>query len=151
MSYRDEPWFALLVETTERMQRKQVADILGVSAPTLSQVLNASGKYGTGEAKTDKVAERVIHHFGRYECPHLTEQNGEARVIDAKTCRSYAHRAAPTGSPRAMQHWQACNACVHKAHTAPHEPREVKPRAKRAQAPQGADEQQEGQRCGALS
>lgn len=129
MSYRAEPWFSLLVSAAGRMQRKQVADILGVSPPTLSQVLNASGKYGTGEAKTDKVAERVIHHFGRYECPHLSEQNGEPRVIDADACRDYAHRAAPTGSPRAMQHWQACNACVHKAHTAPHEPRVVKPRS----------------------
>lgn len=128
MTYQNEPWFALLKGVCERMQRKQVAATLGVSAPTLSQVLNASGKYGTGEAGTDKVAERVIHHFGRYECPYLTEQNGHSEVIDADTCRTHAHRSAPVGSPRAMQHWQACNQCVHKQHTAPHEPRAVKPR-----------------------
>jgi hypothetical protein len=49
-------------------------------------------------------------------------------VITAEQCRGYAHRPAPTGSPRDMQHWQACNACPHKALTAPPEPREVKPR-----------------------
>lgn len=127
-SYQDQPWFALLQRTCESMTRKEVADTLGVSAPTLSQVLNASGKYGTGEARTDKVAERVVHHFGRYECPYLTEQNGQSEVIDADTCRDHAHRPAPVGSPRAMQHWQACNQCIHKKHTAPHTPREVKPR-----------------------
>lgn len=128
MSYRQEPWFPLLQGVCSRMQRKQVADILGVSPPTLSQVLNASGKYGTGEASTEKVAQRVIHHFGRYECPYLTEQNGQSHVIDADTCRIHAHRPAPVGSPRDMQHWQACNQCPHKAHTAPHVPREVRPR-----------------------
>lgn len=140
MSYRNQPWFALLQEVSSRMQRKQVATILDVSPPTLSQVLNSSGKYGTGEAKTDKVAERVIHHFGRYECPYLTEQNGQSEVIDADTCRTHAHRAAPAGSPRDMQFWQACNQCPHKAHTAPHAPREVKPRGSAAKAAQQGDQ-----------
>lgn len=138
--YRNEPWFSLLTGVCQRMQRKQVADTLGVSAPLLSQVLNGSGKYGTGEAKTDKIAARVIHHFGRYECPYLSEQNGQSHVIDADTCRIHAHRPAPVGSPRDMQHWQACNQCSHKAHTAPHAPREPKPRSPRSQAAPGAKE-----------
>jgi len=138
--YQKEPWFALLQGACERMQRKVVADTLGVSAPLLSQVLNASGKYGTGEAKTDKVAERVIHHFGRYECPSLTEQNGQSHVIDADTCRTHAHRPAPAGSPRDMQHWQACNKCPHKVHTAPHEPRAVKPRSRAKPEQKGEQE-----------
>ncbi len=135
VTYQQQPWFALLERTCDAMPRKQVAEILGVSAPTLSQVLNASGKYGTGEAGTDKVAERVVHHFGRYECPYLTEQNGQSHVIDADDCRFHAHRPAPIGSPRDLQHWQACNQCIHKQHTAPHEPRAVKPRKQK-----GADQ-----------
>lgn len=128
MSYQKEPWFALLQTATKSHPRKDIAALLGVSAPTVSQVLNASGKYGTGAASTVKLGERVIHTFGRYECPHLTEQAGEAKVITADVCRTFAHRAAPTGSPRDMQHWQACQACPHKAASAPPVPRESKPR-----------------------
>ncbi|HSW16670.1 MAG TPA: hypothetical protein VLJ86_05550 [Ramlibacter sp.] len=131
MKYKSQPWFALLVSACERMPRKVVATELGVSAPQISQVLNGSGKYGTGEAAPDKLAEKVIHTFGRYPCPHLSAQSGfgeQAVVITAEQCRGFAHRPAPTGSPRDMQHWQACNSCPHKAHTAPPEPREVKPR-----------------------
>jgi hypothetical protein len=133
MSYKNEPWFALLEKQCDGMKRQQVATALGVSAPTVSQVLNCSGKYGTGEASTDKIAEKVIHTFGKYSCPHLSEQAGfgdQAVVITAEECRAYAHRPAPTGSPRDMQHWQACNTCPHKAHSAPPQPREVKPRKK---------------------
>lgn len=131
MKYKKEPWFALLQGACDRMKRKDVALALGVSPPVISQVLNASGKYGSGEAGTDKLAAKVVHTFGRYPCPHLSAQSGfgpDAVVITAEECRGYAHRPAPTGSPRDMQHWQACNACPHKAHTAPPEPREVKPR-----------------------
>lgn len=135
MNYKNEPWFNLLADVCARMKRKVVADVLGVSAPQISQVLNGSGKYGTGEAGTDKLAEKVIHTFGRYACPHLSEQSGfgdKSVVITAEECRAYAHRPAPSGSPRDMQHWQACNSCPHKAHTAPPTPRVVKPRKSRA-------------------
>lgn len=131
MKYRTEPWFALLEGACGRMKRQEVAEALGVSPPLISQVLNGSGKYGTGEAGTDKLAEKVVHTFGRYPCPHLSAQSGfgdQAVEVTAEQCRAYAHRPAPTGSPRDMQHWQACNTCPHKAHTAPPQPREVKPR-----------------------
>lgn len=133
MTYKDQAWFALLQSRAQAMPRKLVAHALGVSAPVVSQVLNGSGKYGSGEASTDKLAEKVIHTFGRFACPHLTEQSGtsEPVVINAEQCRAYAHRPAPTGSPRDMQHWQACNTCPHKAHTAPVAPREVKVRKPR--------------------
>src|SRR4051794_13384795 len=98
--YKNEPWFALLEGACKTHKRKDVALMLGASAPQLSQVLNGSGKYGTGEASTDKFAEKVVHTFGRFECPHLTEQAGESKVITAEQCRAYAHRPAPTGSPR---------------------------------------------------
>lgn len=128
MSYQQEPWFALLQAAAQTHPRKDVAAMLGVSAPTVSQVLNASGKYGSGTASTLQLAERVIHTFGRYECPHLTEQASEPRVITADKCRTFAHRPAPSGSPRDMQHWQACQQCPHRAASAPPAPREVKPR-----------------------
>jgi hypothetical protein len=132
MKYKSQPWFALLADACDRMKRKDVALALGVSAPQVSQVLNGSGKYGSGEAGTDKLAEKVLHTFGHYPCPHLSEQAGGRPVdITAEACRAYAHRTAPTGSPRDMQHWQACNSCPHKAHTAPPTPREVKARKPR--------------------
>ncbi|MGE4244179.1 hypothetical protein [Ramlibacter sp.] len=132
MSYQDQPWFALLTERASSLSRKLVAGALGVSAPVISQVLNGTGKYGSGAASTDKLAEKVVHTFGRFPCPHLTEQSAAAEpvVITAEQCRGFAHRPVPTGSPRDMQHWQACNGCTHKAHTAPPQPREVKPRKK---------------------
>lgn len=129
MTYRNEPWFTLLQQRTQAMSRKDVALALGVSAPVVSQVLNGSGKYGSGEASTAKLADKVIHTFGRFECPHLSEQgSGEPVVITAEQCRGYSHRPVPTGSPRDMQHWQSCNSCPHKAHTAPVSQREIKPR-----------------------
>lgn len=128
--YMTEPWFPLLVDADERMARKELALALGVSPPVVSQVLNGSGKYGSGEASTEKLAEKVVHTFGRYKCPHLSEQStdGQPVIITAEQCRGFAHRPAPTGSTRDMQHWQACNSCPHKAHTAPPTPRESKPR-----------------------
>lgn len=122
-TYQAEPWFTLLVAASKAHQRKVVATMLGVSAATVSQVLNASGKYGRGGASTQRVADKVLHTFGRYECPHLTaEAGGESQQISADECRTYAHRPAPTGSPRDMQHWQACLQCPHKAASAPPAP-----------------------------
>jgi hypothetical protein len=40
-------------------------------ATTLSLVLNGGGLYGSGRASTERIAERVIHTYGRYICPHL--------------------------------------------------------------------------------
>jgi len=132
--YMSEPWFAILQAACQRQKRQQVAAELGVSAPVISQVLNATGKYGSGQAGTGKLAARVMHTFGRWECPHLTAEKGTATVIEPAACRAFAHRPAPTGSPRDMQHWQACNTCVHKAHTAPVVPRDSKPRGPRKTA-----------------
>lgn len=136
-TYSSEPWFAQLKDACTRMPKKDVATALGVSAPVISQVLNASGKYGTGEASTQKLAARVVHTFGSYTCPHLSEQHGEAKTITAEQCRTYAHRPAPAGSPRDMQHWQACNRCAHKAHSAPQSPREYKARGDITTSPPG--------------
>lgn len=129
-AYMRQEWFALLSARCQKGLRGKVALQLGISAPALTQVLNGSGKYGSGEARTDRVADRVLHTFGRYECPHLTEQAeaGSSVVITADQCRAYAHRAVPLTSPRDVQHWQACQQCPHRVASAPPQPREVKPR-----------------------
>ena len=129
-AYMNEPWFALLQARLEQTGaiRARVAKQLGISPAALSQVLNASGLYGTGVASTSGIANRVIHTFGRYSCPHLTDEaGGEVRVITADQCRAYAHRTAPT-APREMKHWQACNQCVHREASAPPVPRAMQAR-----------------------
>ena len=126
--YMSESWFELLQKRTEGQQRTQVAKTLGISPATLSQVLNGSGEYGKGTASTSRVADKVIHTFGRYVCPHLTEEaGGVSQEVTADQCRAHAHRSAPS-TPRDMRHWQACNQCPHKAASAPPVAREVKPR-----------------------
>lgn len=113
LSYQQEPWFALLLSRTEGTQRSQVAKQLGISPATLSQVLNGSGLYGTGQASTERIADKVTHTFGRYTCPHLTEEAaGEPQVVTAEQCRGHA-----------------CQ-CPHKAASAPPVPRAIHPRNK---------------------
>jgi hypothetical protein len=127
--YFSEGWYAQVQAVCAFRSRASVAAMLGISAPSLSQVLNGSGKYGSGEASTGRIADRVVHTFGRYACPHLTDEaGGESVVITAEQCRSFAHREPPTGSPRDMQHWQSCRSCPHKAACAPPIAREVHPR-----------------------
>lgn len=122
--YMAEPWFALLQQRLQAASATQsaVARQLGISDGALSQVLRATGAYGTGAASTERIADRVIHTFGRYPCPHLSAEAGEERVITAEQCRAYAHRPAPS-APRDMRHWQACRSCPHMAASAPPAPR----------------------------
>lgn len=120
MAYMHEPWYGLLSAACEREDQRKVAQRMGVSDSMVSQALRGTGAYGNGKASTKKLADRVLHKFGSYECPHLTEQYGEPRVITAAECRSYAHRATPPiGSPGLMQHWRACATCPHKPLSAP--------------------------------
>jgi DNA-binding transcriptional regulator YdaS (Cro superfamily) len=63
-SYMSEAWFALLQGACVNRQRRAVAEQLGLSPVTVSQVLNASGKYGAGTASTARVARRVLDTFG---------------------------------------------------------------------------------------
>lgn len=131
MAYMADPAYAMLLAACEREDQAKVAARLGVSGSTVSQVLRGSGEYGTGRAKTDKLFQRVVHKFGSYECPHLTEMYAEPRVITAAECRTYAHRATPPiGSPGLMSHWRACATCPHKALSAPAAPKPPVPRKK---------------------
>ncbi|WP_293222261.1 hypothetical protein [Ottowia sp.] len=125
--YMSEPWFALLLQQVEVPGATQasIARQLGISAVTLNMVLRGTGPYGAGQADTHRVADRVIHTFGRYVCPHLTaEAGGVEQVITAEQCRAYAHRPPPT-TPRELRHWQACQQCPHRAASAPPVPRPV--------------------------
>jgi hypothetical protein len=135
LPYMDEPWFALLRAACDASSRTDLANRLGMAQPTVCQVLNGSGLYGTGQAGTERIALKVLHLLGQYECPHLGEQHGAPRVISADACRGYAHRPPPTGSPRDLAHWQACRRCPHYALSAPPLPREIKPRKKAAPVP----------------
>jgi hypothetical protein len=58
------------------------------------------------------MASKIMHSIGRVVCPFLTEQAGEARSITGIECRSYAYQTdPPTNSPRATNHWRACQSC----------------------------------------
>ena len=138
LAYQSEPWFAMLSNRVQQpgAVRAHVAKQLGISAAALSQVLNGSGCYGNGTAKTDRIADKVVHTFGRYICPHLTaESAGDDQVITAEQCRAFAHREAPTASPRDMQHWQACRQCKHRDSSAPPVARVLKTRGNRKVIP----------------
>lgn len=140
LPYMQEPWFDLLQAACQREPKTRVAARLGVSPAAVGQVLNGSGLYGSGKARPDKIAERVVHKFGSYECPHLSEMFAEPRVITAPECRAHAHReTAPIGSPGAMSHWRACHSCPHKPLAAPAVPKVPKPRKTRPVDPAAAD------------
>lgn len=131
-AYMEEPWFTLLQSRTQGQSQAQVARLLGISAGALSQVINGTGLYGTGQASTVRIADKVLHTFGRYACPHLTEEaGGEPQVITAEQCRARAHGSVPT-TPSAARHWQACRQCPHKAASTPPVPREPQPRPKKS-------------------
>ena len=134
--YITEPWYTLLVATSHKCKRKEVADALGVSAPLISQVLNGSGKYATGEASTNELAQKVLHTYAPFACPYLSADQGEEVLLDAAQCRSYAHRDAPTTNPLTMQHWQACRVCEHRPYTAPVQRRPFIKRGSRSAIPQ---------------
>lgn len=134
MPYMDEAWFALLEQACRPpSSRTEIARRLGIAQPTVCQVLNGSGLYGTGQAGTARIAEKVVHLLGQYACPHLSEQHNAQRVISADECRVYAHRNPPIGSPRDLAHWQACRKCPHFALSAPPPERVVVPRKRAAE------------------
>jgi hypothetical protein len=93
-------WQTLLNQAVADSNRTQVAAMLKVSRTTISLVM--SGNY---PAKTDKIAERVLDVYGRVACPFLG-----ADIVQAD-CRAQRSSAVPTSSPRAMQHWRACQGC----------------------------------------
>jgi transcriptional regulator with XRE-family HTH domain len=118
-AYMSEPWFGLLLQRVdaEGVTQASIAKQLGISSGALSQVLHGKGAYGNGTASTTRIADRVIHTYGRYPCPHLSAEAGEERVITAEQCRAHAHRPPPAD-------------CQHLAASAPPVPRAVQHRHK---------------------
>lgn len=113
--YMAEPWFGVLQAACSGRKQSQVALRLGLSKGAISQVLNGTGLYGQGVVSTAHIAQRVMHVFDRFPCPHLSSESVEGEVvITSAQCRAWAHRPPPTSSPREIQHWQACQHCPHK-------------------------------------
>jgi hypothetical protein len=134
-TYMQADWYLLLQQRCQGAVQGQIAKALGISGTALSMVLNGTGPYGDGSASTVRIADRVRHTYGRYVCPHLTEESGgEPQDVTAEQCRAYAHCPPPTGSPRAMQHWQACRQCAHRAASAPPVERTPVPRKRATNA-----------------
>lgn len=121
-AYQQEPWFKLFHEAVKRSTQRKVAQQLAVTDSLVNQVLNGTGEYGKGTASTRRFAQRVNDAFGKWACPYLSDPD-EPREVSAEQCRSFAHREAPTGSPRDLAHWRACRACPQKEHSAPPVPR----------------------------
>ena len=95
--YMEKQWFKVLKEEVERSSQRLAAEKFGVSLTTVSLIMN--GKY---QAKTDKVADRVMQVYTNVECPYT------GSVMTLKDCREQAASQAPTHNPIKMQHWRAC-------------------------------------------
>ncbi len=121
MAYMDEPWFQVLIGACKASSQRKVALRLDLSNGAISQVINGKGLYGSGQASTEGVAQRVMHRLESWACPYLSERStdGLPVVINGEECRTHAHRTAPSLNPQAMQHWQACHQCEHRKWTAP--------------------------------
>lgn len=135
LAYMADPRYLLLRQACEREPRTKVAQRLNVSPAAVGQVLNGSGLYGSGQASPEKLLQRVLHKFGQFECPHLSERFAEPRFISAAECRQHAHQPnPPVGSPQALLHWRACAGCKHKALSAPAPAKPTAPRKRKAKA-----------------
>ena len=110
--YMDESWYAVLTQAVADSTMTAVARRLDVSRGAVSQVLNGTGLYGSGQANTARFGERVMKMLSQMRCPFLSDTAGEERFISGEECRAYAYREAPTNSPMANRHWRACRDCV---------------------------------------
>lgn len=133
-AYQTEPWFAMLQEAIHASSQSEVGRQLGMSHSAINMVLRGTGAYGSGKASTARIAQRVTDTYGRWVCPFLTDSDQE-RVVTAAQCRSYAHREAPTGSPRDLAHWRACRDCANRERSAPPVTRVDPPRRSAATTP----------------
>lgn len=117
-AYQAEPWFAMLMGAIAASNQSEVGRQLGVSHSLINMVVRGTGPYGRGEASTARIAQRVLDSYGRWPCPYLGDGE-QGRVVESSQCRAYAHRDAPTGSPRDLAHWRACRTCPNRDRSAP--------------------------------
>jgi hypothetical protein len=124
-------WMQLLVaDVASSGSIAATARRVGVDRSAVSGLLNqtTSSPYVNGKASTETLADKVRSTIGLLECPFLSQEYGEARKLSGLECQSYARiLVPPTQSPRAMQHWRACQQCSHKPRVAAAEPVIVKP------------------------
>ena len=107
-AYMDTTWFAGLMDKVRQSSKTAVAERLGFSRSTISQVCNGIGPYGEGRASTKPIELAYIRQYELPECPHTQKQVGIAH------CRETALRAAPSHNPMQMLQWQACQHCAFK-------------------------------------
>lgn len=110
-------WYRLIVEDVANTGSiAATARRIGIDRSALSGFLNrtSSSPYINGKASTDRLAAKVLATIGKLVCPFLSQEYGEERRLTGLECRNYACIPnPPTQSPRAMQHWRACQRCAH--------------------------------------
>lgn len=95
----------------------ETARRIGVTRSALSGLINQTptSPYVNGKASTENLAAKVRATIGLFECPFLSQEYGDTKMLSGLECQSYAGiQVPPTNSPRAMQHWRACQGCHRK-------------------------------------
>lgn len=106
--YMDTVWFAGLMDEVRRTSKTAVAEKLGFSRSSISQVCNGCGPYGNGRADTANIELAYRRHYEQLICPHTHKQVGIVH------CRETALRPAPSHNPMQTLQWQACQQCQYK-------------------------------------
>lgn len=81
--------------------KKGVAELLGVSRPLVSRVMN--GSLPASAAFVDRVAM----HLMQVPCPYLQ------RPIPPQDCHTYSQRTYAQVNQFEVEHWRACRSCPH--------------------------------------
>ncbi|MXS82243.1 helix-turn-helix domain-containing protein [Nitrosomonas oligotropha] len=111
MSYQNEHWFKVLLNAVDTFNsqswngkggKKKVADMLGLSRPTISQIMN--GKY---LASPGRVAKKVLDVLTRVHCPYLNAE------ITAQECLDIRSGETPSHDPMRLAHRRMCRTCSH--------------------------------------
>ncbi|MBL8500660.1 MAG: helix-turn-helix transcriptional regulator [Nitrosomonas sp.] len=111
MSYQNEHWFKVLLNAVDTFNRqswngkggkKAVADMLGLSRPTISQIMN-----GSYLASPGRVAKKVLDVLTRVHCPYLNSE------ITAQECVDIRSGETPSHDPMRLAHRRMCRTCSH--------------------------------------
>ena len=80
-----------------------IAKASGQSKATV--VLWYTGKY---PANPQRVEDRICAAYDTVACPYLGAD------LPRPKCAEYQARALPTAAPKALDHYRACQRCIHK-------------------------------------
>jgi transcriptional regulator with XRE-family HTH domain len=112
--YMDERWFVLLRAACRGRRQAAIAARLGLSGGTVSQVLNGTGKYGTGQATTTRIARRVLEVLGhggdgpagakpfRHAADHAA-----GSVLARRICATLRKEGGWWSAPNLARHWSS--------------------------------------------